>query len=55
MNECTIIFNTTYGYCMKPQKCRSISEALRLAKNNGMAYRIFGKDGKFIKSGWYRP
>ena len=49
--ECTVICNTKCGYCMQPYKCKSISEAIRYAKEMGMAYRIF-VDGKCIKSGW---
>lgn len=29
---CEIIFNTRWGYCMTPIKCKSIAEAIRLAK-----------------------
>ena len=50
--ECTIVFNTRWGYCMQPTKCKSIAEALRLAHETQMAFRIF-VDGKFYKSGWY--
>lgn len=49
--ECTIVFNTRWGYCMQPTKCKSIAEALRLAHEMQMAFRIF-VDGKFYKSGW---
>lgn len=50
--ECTITFNTRWGYCMQPIKCKSIAEALRLAHEIQMAFRIF-VNGKFYKSGWY--
>lgn len=50
---CKIIFNTKWGYCMTPTDCKSIAEAIRLAKEVGMAFRIF-IDGKCVKSGWYR-
>ena len=33
---CEIIFNTKWGYCMQPIKCKSISAAIRLAKENEM-------------------
>lgn len=49
---CTIIFNTRNGYTMQPIQCKSIAEAIRLAKEEGMAFRIF-VDGKCVKSGWY--
>lgn len=49
--ECTIICNTKWGFCMTPVKCKSIREALRYAKETGMAYRIF-IDDKCVKSGW---
>ena len=49
---CKIIFNTKWGYCMTPVKCKSIAEAIRLAKETQMAYRIFC-GGKCIKRGWY--
>lgn len=52
LKECTIVFNTRWGYCMKPIKCKSIAEALRLAHEMQMAYRIF-VNGKSYKSGWY--
>lgn len=39
---CTLIINTANGYCMTPQKCTSIREAIRVAKEScGFAYRIF--------------
>lgn len=50
--ECEIILNTRNGYCMTPHKCNSISEAIRYAKEMGLAFRIFA-DGKLIKKGWY--
>ncbi len=50
--ECTIIFNTAWGSCVSPIKCKSIAEALRLAHEMQMAFRIF-VDEKFYKSGWY--
>lgn len=50
--ECEIIFNTKWGYCMSPVKCRSVADALKTAKENGMAFRIFAR-GKLIKSGRY--
>ena len=49
--ECEVICNTRWGYCMTPYKCKSISEAIRYAKDLGMAYRIF-VDGVCVKSGW---
>ena len=48
---CTVICNTKWGYCMQPYKCKSIREAIKYAKELGMAYRIF-IDEVCIKSGW---
>ena len=49
--ECTVICNTKWGYCMAPHKCNSIREAVRYAKELGMAYRVF-VDGECVRSGW---
>jgi len=49
--ECIAIFNTRNGHCLQPYKCKSISEAVRQAKELKLAYRIF-IDGKCVKSGW---
>lgn len=49
---CEIIFNTRWGYCMQPIKCKSIAAAIQLAKEEKMAFRIF-INGKCVKSGWY--
>lgn len=49
---CTIVFNTKWGYVMQPRQCKSIREALRLAKEEGMAYRIFDMQGNQIRQGW---
>lgn len=49
---CTVVCNTKYGYCMTPKECKSIREALRYAKNMGMAYRIIDKEGNVIRAGW---
>lgn len=50
--ECTIIFNTRWGYCMQPIRCKSIAEAIRRARVEKMAFRIFvGKE--CVKKGWY--
>lgn len=51
--KCKIIFNTTYGYCMRPIECDSISSALRLAHETNMAFRLFDENGNKIKHGWY--
>lgn len=48
--RCEIIFNTKWGYCMQPVKCKSIAEAIRMAKEKGMAFRIF-VGGKCVKNG----
>lgn len=49
---CEIIFNTKWGYCMTPIKCKSIAEALRLAHEREMAFRIF-VNNECVKRGWY--
>lgn len=50
--QCEIIFNTQWGYCMKPVKCKSITDAVRTAKETEMAFRII-VDGECVKTGWY--
>ena len=52
MKKCEIVFNTRWGYVMKPIACKSIAKSLELAKEYGMAYRIF-IDGKLYKRGWF--
>ena len=49
--ECEIVFNTRYGREFAPMKCKSINEALKLAEEWNMPYRIF-VGGKCIKKGW---
>lgn len=51
--QCEIIFNTKYGYCMQLIKCKSIAEAIRMAKEREMAFRIF-VNGKCVRTGWYK-
>lgn len=50
--KCSIVFNTKWGHIMSPISCESISQAIKLAKESKMAYRIF-VDDKVIKKGWY--
>lgn len=50
--ECTIIFNTRNGYCLQPQKFKSINQAIKEAKANKLAFRLF-VNGLLVKSGWY--
>ncbi len=50
---CKIVFDTQWGHTTQPIECKSISEALRLAKDTGEIYRIFSKDGKLLRRGWY--
>lgn len=50
--KCKLVFNTRNGYCMQPIECKSIAEAIRIARDEEMAYRIF-VDGKCIKQGWF--
>ena len=50
---CMIICNTKWGYCMHPVECNSIAEAIRYARETGIAYRIFDKKTKkLIRKGW---
>lgn len=49
--ECVVILNTKNGYCLTPHKCKSINEAIKYAKNSGLAYRIY-VDEVCVKSGW---
>lgn len=49
---CEIVFNTKWGHCMTPIECKSIAEAISLAKEKEMAFRII-INGKRVKSGWY--
>lgn len=48
---CEIIFNTAWGYCLTPIKCKSIAEAKRKAVEYGMAYRII-VGGAVVARGW---
>nr|DAL64118.1 MAG TPA_asm: Protein of unknown function (DUF2956) [Caudoviricetes sp.] len=50
--KCTIIFNTSWGYCLYPIECESIAEGIKLAKSNQMPFRIMS-EGKLIRQGWY--
>ena len=49
--KCTLVLNTRWGYCLAPMDCESISSAVRIAKESGMAYRVF-VGGKCVKRGW---
>lgn len=49
--EYTVICNTRCGYCMTPYKCQFINQAIKYAKDMGMAYRVF-MHGKCVRSGW---
>lgn len=50
--ECEIVFNSPLtGKVFDPIKCKSVNEALKLAKEWDMPYNIF-VGGEFIKSGW---
>lgn len=48
--KCILICNTKWGYCLKERECESIREAIRIAKELEMAYRIF-VNGKCIRRG----
>ena len=48
---CTLIMNTKNGYILSPVQCNSIRQAVKTAKENGLAYRIF-VNGEQIKQGW---
>ena len=49
--ECELVLNTRYGRVLTPIACKSINEALRIAEDYGMPYRIF-VGGKCVKQGW---
>lgn len=51
--KCKIIFNTKNGYCMTPIECKSISQAVNLAKETSMAFRIFVNGKGVVKRGWF--
>ena len=40
---CKLIMNTKNGYILSPIDCKSINAALKIASENGLAYRIFVK------------
>ena len=48
---CTLIMNTKYGYILSPVQCNSIRQAIKTAKQAGLAYRIF-VNGKQVRQGW---
>ena len=50
--KCVLLLNTKWGYVMKPIECESIKEAVEIARQSEMAYRIF-VDGELKKSGWF--
>ena len=48
----TLVVNTRSGYCLTPERCGSIAEAVRKAKEScGFAYRIF-VNNRVVKSGY---
>ena len=49
---CEIVFNTKWGCIFQPIRCRSVSEALGLARERKEAFRIFIRN-KMVKRGWY--
>lgn len=51
MKKCTLLLNTKWGYVLKPVCCKSIKEAIDIARETGLAYRIF-VNGELKKSGW---
>ena len=52
MKQCQIFYNTKYGYVLQPISFKSISDALKDAKEKGMAYRIF-VGNQCVRHGWY--
>jgi hypothetical protein len=51
--ECTLIVNTRNGYCFTPQKCKSISEAVKEGRNScGFAYRVVVKGKGVVRRGF---
>lgn len=49
--HCILIMNTRNGHVLKPVHCSSIRQAIRTAKEYGLAYRII-VNGKQVKHGW---
>ena len=40
--ECTLVVNTANGYCLAPEKCRSIADAVAKGREScGFAFRIY--------------
>jgi hypothetical protein len=54
---CIIIINNWIGYCFEPQHFPSINQAYKYGKNflGGFCFRIFGLNGKIIRSGYCEP
>lgn len=49
--KCTLIINTSYGYCVT-NNFQSIAAAVRFAKESGLfAYRVF-VNGRKVRSGY---
>lgn len=50
---CIIHFNSPLnGYCFKPIECKSISEAINLAKEKEYPYRLYDNEGNLFRKGW---
>lgn len=50
---CTLYTNSPLtGHMYAPIKCKSIREALKIAKKSGSPYRIEVK-GKTVRTGWF--
>ena len=51
---CRLVMNGhRTGYIFTPIECRSVSEALKIARESGFPYRIFDMSGKLIRQGWF--
>lgn len=54
MKNCYIIYNTRWGYCLRSHYFKSVSAAIRDAKQTQMAFRLFSiNGGKLLQKGWY--
>lgn len=50
---CTIIVNNWIGYCFTPKEFPSVNQAVKYGREflGGVWWRIYDRNGKFIKSG----
>ncbi len=51
---CKLVMNGhKTGYIFTPIECRSIAEAIKIARECAFLYRIFDMDGKLVRQGWF--